>query len=116
MEEVRIKSHLIITDIHEEYHVEWIGRIMDTDPVLKDGKPLFILISSTDRLELYTLDIKYIEECAKSITSPRGRQAVTTDKTKIYIKEKSGKQTLVGVVTHNHVKTYAPMYDKVGYR
>lgn len=116
MEEVAIKTHLIITDIHEEYDVKWCGKIIDTQPIFENGKPVFILISSTSRLELNTIDMKYIEECAKRITNPRGRSAVTTDKTYIYIKEITGENTCIGVVTHNHVKSYAPMYDKVGYR
>ena len=54
--------------------------------------------------------------CAKKITCPRGRAAVTTDKAYIYIQEVDNHETLVGVVTHNHVKKYAPMFDPVGYK
>ena len=30
MNEVLVKTHLIITDIHEEYHIKWCGSIKDT--------------------------------------------------------------------------------------
>ena len=73
MEEVSIKTHLIVTDIHEEYHIDWCGKIMDANPKFKNNKPIFI-------------------------------------------KEKDGNEKLLGILTHNHIKQYAPMYDKVGYR
>ena len=116
MEERMVKTHLIVTDVHDEYHVEWCGKIIDTKPLFRNNKPIFILRSREARIEMNTLDMKSIERCAKRITNPRGRAAVATDKTKIYIREESGKETLIGVVTHNRIKTYAPMYDKVGYR
>lgn len=116
IEDVMIKSHLIITDIHEEYNIKWLNSIKNTNPILHNGLPIFVLISSTSRVELNTIDIKQIEKMAKKITNPRGRAAITTDKTRIYIKEKDNKETCVGVVTHNHVKKYAPMFDPVRYR
>lgn len=116
MEEKLIKTHLIVTDIHEEYEIKWCGKIKDTKPLIKDGKPVFILISSVSRIELNTIDMKQIEDCAKRITAPRGRTAVTTDKTRIYIKEIDNKETYLGSVIHKHVKSYAPMYDAVSYR
>lgn len=115
IEDTLIKTHLIITDIHEEFEIKWCGKIIDTNPLLKNGKPIFILISSTSRVELNTSNIKQLEKCAKSITCPRGREATTIDKTHIYIKEQTGKETLIGIVVHKHIKTFAPMYDKVGY-
>lgn len=116
IEEKALKTHLIITSIHEEYSINWHGKIINTKPLIRNNKPVFILISSTSRVELNTANIKEIEECAKSITSPRGREAITIDKTHIYIKEITGKETCIGTVTHKHVKTYAPMYDKFGYK
>lgn len=116
MEEKLVKTHLIVKDVHDEYDVKWIGKIIDTKPVLKNGMPVFVLISSDSRVELNTIDLKQIEECGKRIAHPRGRKAVTTDKTRIYIKETTGEETCIGVITRNHVKTYAPMYDKFGYR
>ena len=113
---VMIKSHLIITDIHSEYIIKWQGRIIDTNPILKNGMPIFIIISSENRIELNSCDMKQIEEAAKSITRPKGRGAVSTDTARIYIKEVSGAETYIGSVIHNRVKTYAPMFDPVGYR
>ena len=40
MEEVMLKTHLIITDIHNEYHIKWCGKIKDTKPKFKNGKPI----------------------------------------------------------------------------
>jgi len=111
MSEVMLKTHLIVSNIHEEYNIDWCGSIADAKPVFKNNMPIFIIISSEERRELNTVDIKKIEECAKKITRPRGRQAVTTDVARIYIKEENGKQKLLGKVTHNHVKEYRQMYD-----
>lgn len=116
MQEIAIKSHLIITDVHEEYNIKWCGKIIDADPLFENNKPVFILKSSVSRVELNTTDMKRIETCAKRITAPKGRGAITTDKTYIYLKEKNGNERLMGIVTHNHVRKYAPMFDKVGYK
>ena len=116
MEEVLIKSHLIVTDIHSEYHIDWCGRIIDTKPQFKNGKPIFVIVGGNGRMELNTTDMTRVEKCAKLCTKPRGRSAVSTDTARIFIKEEDDSETLLGVVTHNRVKTFAPMYDKVGYR
>lgn len=116
MDEILIKSHLIVTDIHEEYSIKWLGRIIDTKPQIKNGKPIFIVTGGGGRMELNTTDMNRIEKCAKLCTKPRGRSAVTTDTARIYILEEDDNERLIGILTHNHVKTYAPMYDKVGWR
>ena len=113
MHEVKIKTHLIVTDVHEEYYVDWFGSIADTKPMFKNNMPIFILISSDTRMELNTVDIHRIEECAKRIAHPHGRKAITTDTTRIFIKEENGHDKLIGRVTHNHVKQYNQMYDAV---
>lgn len=113
MQEVMVKTHLIVTDVHEEYFVHWFGKLANTKPLLKNNLPVFIIIGSESRMELNTIDIKRIEECAKRLTHPRGRQAVTTDTARIYIKEEDGKEIYMGRVIHNHVKQYQQMYDPV---
>ena len=115
MQEVSIKSHLIVTDVHEEYSIRWIGKILDTKPKLKNGKPIFIIRSSGGRIELNTVDMKLIEKCAKVLTRPKGRQAITEDTARIFIKEENDDEKLMGILTHKHVKSFAPMYDKVYY-
>ena len=79
MEEISVKTHLIITDIHDEYHMNWCGKIANAKPLLKNGLPLFIIIGSTGRLELNTIDMKHLEKSAKLLTRPKGRSAVTKD-------------------------------------
>ena len=116
MQEIKIKTHLIVTDVHDEFNIKWCGKIVDTNPVLQNGLPIFILISSESRVEMNTINMTHIENCAKRLTRPKGRSAVSTDKTYIYIKEVSGKDTLIGIVTHNRIKSFAPMYDSVGYK
>ena len=117
MQEIRVKTHLITTDIHSEFHIDWCGKITNTNPVFnKNGYPIFIIINSEGRMEIPTLDMKYLERCAKRFTSPKGRGAIATDEAKIYIKEVNNKKTLLGIVTHNRIKTFAPMYDRVGYK
>lgn len=112
MQEIMLKTHLIVTDVHEEYFIDWCGKITDTKPLFKNGLPIFILIGSESRMELNTINFKQIEESAKKMTHPRGRQAITTDVVRIYIKEEDGKETFLGKVTHNHVKQYQQMFDK----
>ena len=116
MDEVLIKSHLIVTDVHEEYHIKWVGKILDTKPKFKNGKPIFVVAGGGGRMELNTTDMMRVEKCAKLCTKPRGRSAVTTDTARIFIKEEDDNEKLLGIVVHNHVKTYAPMFDKVGFR
>ena len=115
MQEVMIKSHLIITDIHNEYHMNWCGKIADAKPMLKNGLPIFVIIGTRGRIELNTIDMKRIESAAKTLTYPKGKSAVSIDKARIYIKEEDGNDFLLGVMTHKNVKTFAPMFDKVGY-
>ena len=40
-----IKTHLIVTGQWEEYDVKWCGRLIDTNPVLKNGMPTFVIIT-----------------------------------------------------------------------
>lgn len=115
MAEVLVKTHLIVTDIHEEYNINWSGKILDAKPKFKNNKPVFVVVSTGGRIELNTVDMGRVEECAKLLTVPKGRQAITTDKAYIYIIEENDNEMLLGTLTHNHVKSYAPMFDKVGY-
>lgn len=116
MREVAVKTHLIITDIHDEFEVKWYGKLKDAKPVLKNGLPIFALVSGSQRIELNTVDMKRIEDIAKKITRVKGKGSVTTDKVRIYLKEEGGNEMLIGQVIHKRVKTFAPMYDKIGYR
>ena len=115
MEEISIKTHLIITDIHDEYHMNWCGKIANAKPYLKNGLPLFIIIGTGGRLELNTIDIKHLEKSAKLLTRPKGRSAVSKDTARIYIREVDGNDLLLGVLTHKNVKTFSPMHDKIGF-
>lgn len=115
MKEVSIKTHLIVKDVHDEYFMNWCGKIVDTNPRIEDGMPIFSIVGSKGRMELNTVDITRLEKSARLLTQPRGRAAVTSDTARIYIQEKDGKETLLGVLTHNHVKTYQQVYDKVNY-
>ena len=116
MEEVLIKAHLIVTDVHEEYHINWCGRIIDAKPKFKNGRPIFVVVGGNGRMELNTTDMARIEKCAKLCTKPKGREAVTTDTARIYIVEEDNNEKLMGILTHNHIKSFAPMYDRVGWR
>ena len=115
MEELSIKTHLIITDIHDEYHINWCGKIAEANPLLVNGLPLIVIIGTRGRIELNTIDMKWIEHNAKILTRPKGRSAVSVDTSRIYIKEIDGNDFLLGVMTHRNIKTFAPMHDKVGY-
>lgn len=113
MSEVLLKTHLIVTNIHEEYDINWCGKILDAKPKFKNGKPIFIIVGGGGRMEINTIDIKRVEKCAKLVTAPKGRQAVTTDTARIFILEEDDNEKLLGILTHHHIKDYAPMYDKV---
>ena len=114
-EEVELKTHLIVTDVHEEYFVKWCGKLIDVKPLLKNGLPIFVLIGNQGRLELNTIDIQYIEKCAKKFCRAHGREAITSDVVDIYILDEDENQHLMAHVLHNHVKQYQQMYDKFEY-
>ena len=117
MQKIMVKTHLIIKDIQNEYHMNWCGKLFDAKPALNEnGMPTFVIIGSQSRMEINTIDINYLERCAKKLTSPKGRGAISVDKAYIYIKEVGGNEKLLGILTHKRVKTFAPMYDKVGYK
>ena len=115
MQEVMLKTHLIITDIHNEYHMNWCGKLANAKPIIENGLPIFVIIGARGRIELNTIDMKRLENIAKLLTHPKGRSAVSIDTARIYIKETDGNEMLMGVMTHKNVKTFAPMFDKVGY-
>lgn len=113
MEEVLMKTHLIVTDIENDYHIKWVKRILDTTPQFKNDKLVFIIVGGNGRMEVNTCDMTRVEKCARMMTLPKGREAFTSDTARIYIKEVDDKETLLGVLTHNKTKTFAPMFDKV---
>lgn len=113
---VKIKSHLIITDIENNYTINWCGKLIDSNPILVDGLPVFIIIGSNSRIEMNTIDMSRIENCAKKLTCPKGRAAVTSDTARVYLKEVGRQDRLMCVVTHKRIKHYAPMFDKVGWK
>ena len=39
-----LKTHLIVTDVHEEYFVKWTGNIANTKPLFKNDMPVFVII------------------------------------------------------------------------
>ena len=111
MQEVKLKTHLICTDVHEEYSIKWCGKLMDAKPLLKNDLPIFIIVGSDGRMELNTIDIKMLEKCAKSLSHPHGRESITSDCAHIYLLEENGNERLMGKVFHNHIKQYQQMYD-----
>ena len=49
---VNLKTHLVVREVHEEYHINWSGKIIDTHPKLRDGKPITVYIPSKRMREL----------------------------------------------------------------
>lgn len=105
------KTKFIVLDTQDDFYTKWCGRIIDSNPVLKNDKPIFIIISGRCRLELNTTDINYVEKMARKATCPKGRQAVTSDSARIYIKEEDN-EMLLGVVFHTRIKNFAPVFEK----
>lgn len=106
------KTKFIVLDVQDEFYTKWCGRMIDSKPVFENDKPIFIIVGSHCRLELNTFDIKYVEKMARKITCPKGRQAVTSDSARIYIKEDSDNEMLLAVVFHTRAKTFAPVIEK----
>lgn len=115
MQEVLVKTHLIITDIQDNYNIRWIGKILDSKPLFRNNMPVFVIVGTNSRTEINTTDMKRLERRAKEMAIPRGRTALTSATSRIYIVEQNGNEKLLGVVEHNRVKSFSPMYDKVGY-
>ena len=95
--------------------MDWCGSIIDSKPKMIDGKPIFIIRGKSGAIEINTTDVKYLERVAQKMTEPRGRAAVTTDRARIYIKQEDDSEKLIGILTHDKVKTFAPMYDSFYY-
>ena len=109
-----VKTHLIVTEQSDNYKVNWVKRIIETNPEFDDsGNLIFTIVVDNKRITVKTLDMVYLVERAKKNTYPRGRGSVTTDKALIYIKEKGDKDTLIAIVNHTHLRKYAPMYDEL---
>ena len=61
MQEIMVKTHLIITDIHEEYHMNWCGKLFDAKPVLNEnGMPVFAIVGSNSRMEISTISMNHL--------------------------------------------------------
>lgn len=114
--EVSIKMHLIIDSIDEAYSVNWCGKIREANPLIKNGLPVFVVIGSNSRVEMNTINVTHLENCAKRLTRPKGREAFTSDTAHIYIKEVDGNEKLMCVVTHDRIKHFIPISDKMGCR
>lgn len=112
---VKVNTHPIVVGAHEEYHIEWCGKIIDTHPKMENNMPIFFIRSSEGGMELNTIDMKMVEHVAQKMTNPHGRAGVTTDKAYIYIVEEDDKKTLLGIVTHSHIREYRQMYDDFEY-
>ncbi len=109
-----VKTHLIVTEQNDDYRVKWVKKLIDLYPIIDSyGNFTFNIVVDGHRVEIKTHDMNYLIERAKKNTRPKGRGALTTDEAKIYIKEQSGKETLVAIVTHIHTRKYAPMYDEI---
>ena len=113
---MKVKTHLIITDVRDEYDVNWCGRILDSNPIIKDGKPVFVIVGNHSRIEFNTIDMRLLEKWGKKLTQPRGREAITKDCSRIYIKEVDGNEKLACIITHRRIKSFAPMYDEIPFR
>lgn len=112
---VKINTHPIVVGAHEEYHIDWCGKIVDTHPKIENGMPIFFIKGSEGSTEINTIDIKVVERVAQKLTNPCGRDSITVDKAYIYIIEEDGNKTLLGIVTHNHIREYRQMYDEFEY-
>lgn len=107
-----VNTRLICIGCDDEYQMKWVRKIIDTNPVFVENQFSFVIIGSQSRIEVNTMDFKRLEDIAKRITIPKGRSAISTDKAYIYIKEVDGSDKLMGVLTHNRIKTFVPVNSK----
>ena len=108
-EKAIVTTRFICIDSRNEYHMKWHKKITDTNPLFThNGKLSFAIVGTKGRMEVNTLDMNYLESCAKLMTVPKGRSSVSSDKAYIYIKEKDGKTQMLGTLTHNYIKTFVP--------
>ena len=108
-----VKTHLIVTGQSDNFKTEWKKSILSIEkPILTDGLLNYVIVTKEKRVEMKELDPMKVEKCAKKLTWPRGRGALTTDLAKIYVKTERGEE-LIGIVTHNHIRDYAPMFDEI---
>lgn len=114
--EVSIKTHLIVKNVYDEYDIRWCGSIVNTKPKFKNGKLVFAIVGGGYRTEINTTDMTEVERCAKRTTAPKGRGAISTDSARIFIVEEDDNEKLLGILTHNRIKEFGQMYDKVLYR
>lgn len=113
MEEKLVKTHLIVTDIKNDYNFKWIKTIKETQPMFQNNKFVFVMIGGNGRMEINTNDMTRVEKCAKRMSYPKGRTAVTSDIVRIFIKQEDESEVLIGFLTHTRIKTFAPMFDKI---
>lgn len=105
-------TRFICIGCDDNFQMKWIKKIIDTNPSFDGDKLSFVIIGSNSRIEISTMDFNRLENVAKQITVPKGRSAISTDKAYIYIKEVGGVETLMGVLTHNRIKTFVPVNSK----
>ena len=109
-----VKTHLIITDQYDDYEVKYVAKLIDLTPSLISRNSMsFVIVSRNSRYEVNTNDFKFLEETAKKFTITRGKEAYTEGTSRIYIKEKGDKETLLAIVRRKHYRVFAPMYDDV---
>ena len=109
-----VKTHLIITDQYDDYEVKYVTKLIDLTPSLTSRNSMsFVIVSRNSRYEVNTNDFKFLEETAKKLTITRGKEAYTEGTSRIYIKEKGDKETLLAIVRRKHYRVFAPMYDDV---
>ena len=112
---VKINTHPIVVGTHEEYDIEWCGKIVDTCPKIENNMPVFFIKSSQGGMEINTNNIKTVEYVAQNLTSPHGKDSITVDKSYIKKKKKNNNKVLLGIITHRHIKEYRQMYDEFEY-
>jgi 2-C-methyl-D-erythritol 4-phosphate cytidylyltransferase len=113
MEEKLVKTHLIVIDIKNDYSIKWVKAIKETRPMFENGRLVFIVVGGKGRMEVNTNDMTRVEKSARAMSYPKGRAVVTSDVVRILLKQEDESEVLMGLLTHNRVKTFAPMFDKI---
>lgn len=91
-------KRFIKTGEDTNFDVQWRTRLVDTQPVLKNGIPTFYILSKAGRLEMTTMDMNALEKKAKMMCDPTGRGSYKSDKVLIYLKNEPEALVLKGYV------------------
>lgn len=112
-EKEELQTRWIVTDVEDSYSVKWIKTMKEIYPMFKNNKFIFIVVGGNGRMEINTNDMTRVEKCAKMMSYPKGRAAVTSDTVRIFVRQQDESEVLMGFLKHERAKTFAPIIERI---